>query len=163
MITNKDKKKAYLNKNKVNKNKGRGRRNRNFKRENYSRNQDREDGEKALTAVNQELLLVATADKKFERNTWIADSGSSGHMVNHLEGFTKMKTKSSRTVLTGSGKSMTIQKTGIWKGTIKTSDRREMPIILQDVDYVLELMCNLLSTSQMQKNGWKVMGERDTF
>ena len=24
-------------------------------------------------------------------------------------------------------------------------------------------MCNLLSTSQMQKNGWKVIGEKDTF
>ena len=38
-----------------------------------------------------------------------------------------------------------------------------MPVVLQDVDYVPELMCNLLSTSQMQKNGWKVIGERDTF
>ena len=106
---------------------------------------------------------MATTDKKFERNTWIADSGSSGHMVSHLEGFTKIKTKSFCTGLTGSGKSMTIQKTGIWKGIIKTSDGREMPVVLQDVDYVPKLMCNLLSTSQMQKNGWKVIGERDTF
>ena len=83
---------------------------------------------------------MATADKKFERNTWIANSGSSGHMVNHLEGFTKVKTKSSCTVLTRSGKSMTIQKTGIWKGTINTSDGREMPVILQDIDYLLEIM-----------------------
>ena len=102
LIRNKDEKEAYLNKNNNYKNKGRDGRNRNFKRENYSRNQDREDGEKALTAVNQELLLVATADTKVERNTWIADSGSSGHMVNHLEGFTEVKTKRSCTVLTGS-------------------------------------------------------------
>ena len=33
----------------------------------------------------------------------------------------------------------------------------------QDVDYVPELMCNLLSTSQIQKNGWKIIRERDTF
>ena len=84
LIRNKDKKEAYLNKNNRYKNRGRGGRNRNFKRENYSRNQDRKDGVKSLTAVNQELLLVATADKKFERNTWIADSGLSGHIVNHL-------------------------------------------------------------------------------
>ena len=103
-------------------------------------------------------MLVATADKKFERNTWIADSGSSGHMVNHLEGFTEIKTKSSLTVLTGRGKSMTIQKTGIWKGKIKTLEGKEMTVVLQDVDYVPELMCNLLSTLQMQKNGWKVIG-----
>ena len=140
MIRKKDKKEAYLNKNNRYKNKGRGGRNRNFKRENYSRNQDREDGEKALTEVNQELLLVATADKKFERSTWIADSGSSSHMVNHLECFTEVKTKSSCTVLTGIGKSMTIQKTRIWKGTIKTLDGREMPVVLQDVDYIPELM-----------------------
>ena len=106
---------------------------------------------------------MATADKKFDRDTWIADSGLSGHMVNHLEGFIEMKTKSSRTVLTGSGKSMTIQKTGIWKGTIKTSDGKEMTVVLQDVDYLPDLMCNLLSTSQMQRNGWKVIRERDTF
>ena len=65
---------------------------------------------------------MTTADKKFERNTWIADSVLSGNMVNHLEGFTEVKTKSSCTVLTGNGKSMTIQKTGIWKGTIKSLD-----------------------------------------
>ena len=41
LIRNKDKKEAYLNKNKVNKNKGRGGRSRNFKRENHSRNKDR--------------------------------------------------------------------------------------------------------------------------
>ena len=106
---------------------------------------------------------MATADKKFDRDTWIADSGSSGHMVNHLEGFTKMKTKSSCTVLNGSGKSMTIQKTGIWKGTIKTSDGKEITVVLQDIDYVPKLMCNLLYTSQIQKKGWKVIREKDTF
>ena len=67
LIRNKDKKEAYLNKNSRYKNKGRGGRNRNFKRESYSRNQESEDGEKALTEVNQELLLVATADKKFDK------------------------------------------------------------------------------------------------
>ena len=106
---------------------------------------------------------MATTDKKFEMNTWIADSGSSSHMVNHLEGFTKVKTKNSCTVLTGNGKSMTIQKTGTWKGTIKSLDRNTIPIIFQDVDYVPKLMYNLLSTSQMQKNRWKVIREKDTF
>ena len=100
---------------------------------------------------------MATANKKFKKNTWIADSGSSGHIVNHLEGFTKIKTKNPHTVLAGNGKSMAIQKTGIWKGTIKSSEGREITVNLQDVDYVLELMCNLLRTSQMQKNGWKVI------
>ena len=100
LVRNKDKKEGFFKRlNKKNKN-GKGR-NTNFKRENNSMNQDREEGEKALTAVNQKLLLVATADKKFDRDTWIADSGLSGHMVNHLEGFTEVKTKSSRTILTG--------------------------------------------------------------
>ena len=58
---------------------------------------------------------------------------------------------------------MTIQKTWIWKGTINTSDGKEMPVVLQDVDYVPKLMCNLLSASQMQRKGWKVIRERDTF
>ena len=38
-----------------------------------------------------------------------------------------------------------------------------MPVILQEVYYLPELMCNLLSTSKMQKNRWKVIGEKDTF
>ena len=71
---------------------------------------------------DKELLLVTMANKKFETNTWIANSGLSGHMVNHLEGFTEIKTKNHPTVLAGNGKSIDIQKTGIWKGTIKSSE-----------------------------------------
>ena len=102
-------------------------------------------------------------DKKIKTNNWIADSGLSGHMVNQLEGFTKVKTKKPCTVLSGNGNLMAIQKTGIWKGTINSLEGKEIPFILQDIDYLPKLMCNLLSTLQMQKNGWKVIREKDNF
>ena len=49
------------------------------------------------------------------------------------------------------------------EGNNKSLDGKEIPVVLQDLDHVPKLICNLLSTSQMQKNGWKVIREKDTF
>ncbi len=39
------------------------------------------------TVNNKEMVLVTNAMKKFDANTWIADSGASTHMCNSLEGI----------------------------------------------------------------------------
>lgn len=75
----------------------RGQRN-NWNRENPQlRNNPREgvnerDNAMAALTVNEDMILMAKVQgKKISDNTWIANSGSSSHISNSLEGMYKLK------------------------------------------------------------------------
>lgn len=86
-------------------NERRGGKGRNYKGK--SKNKDKKDKEKdkekEVTQETTEIILMANNLEKFERHTWIADSGASTHMCNDLTMMYDLK-QTSQTISIGDGR-----------------------------------------------------------
>ena len=106
--------------------------------------------------TNKDFILMMV-NGKMNASTWIADSGASCHMTNDKSGFIDSR-KVSKRVSVGDRRSLNVTKSRTWKGTFDGKT-----ITLEEVDYMLELMCNLFSVTKSMTKGTKVFGTLDGF
>ena len=150
---NKAKKEEFYEKRfgKRNKNKNYNNKNKNDKWKSKNRSPNQNDN-MAMSGIDEEMVLIAKDTQKFNKNTWIADSGATTHMCNSLEGMFDLEDVNV-SISVGDGRKMTTTKVGKLKGTIIDSEGRKVIATLTNVSYVPELMVNLFSlTAVMEKN-----------
>ena len=125
-------------------------------------NNNNKDGNKvAMRAVNKDFILMGMGENgKIKSNTWILDSGASGHMTNSLEGFITLKPEQRR-ITVGNGTKMAVVQSGSWKGMFKNTKGEYQPIVLQPVGYVPELICSLFSMTTALSENWKSKGNKN--
>jgi hypothetical protein len=86
------------------------------------------------------------------RYSWVADTGSTCHLTNNLEGMFDVKQDDSQ-IQIGDGKYMQATKIGKLNVTAMQKDGTTTRFTLDRVKYVPELHCNLFSLTAAIKNG----------
>ncbi len=100
-------------------------------------------------------VLVANDKKKFDANTWIADSDARSHMCKSFEEMFDLE-DTNFSISVGDGMSMSTATVGKFSGHIVDSKGNCTAIVLTNVTHVPELMVNLISlTAVMEKGGTK--------
>ena len=79
-------------------------------------------------------------------------------MTNDFEGLFDIKTSES-SVQIGNGNNMSANAVGKYRGTIIQKDGKKMNVVLEDVCYVPDLVCNLFSVTAAMSKGWKLSNE----
>ena len=100
---------------------------------------------------NEHLFMASQALNSHELNTWLIDSGHTNHMTKHLSIFTSIDKSVQPKVKLGNGE--VVQTKG--KMTIAISTKRCTKIVT-NVLYIPKLDQNLLSVTQMLRNGYAV-------
>ena len=79
----------------------------------------------------------------YDQSSWIADSGATLHVTNSLNGmFDPKPCKLNITI--GDGKTIVLSQKGKKHLEVKQPHQKTKTLVLQDVHYVPDLMCNLL-------------------
>lgn len=99
-------------------------------------------------------VLVAKSNND---NEWYVDSGATKHMTHIDLEMENIKKPSIKQVKAANGERMDIERTG----DIKCKISNDSIFILSDVQYIPKLCVNLLSVSQMVKNGCSVLFNAD--
>ncbi len=134
---NKAKKEAYYKKIDENKKKKKNNKGKWRSKESQDSNKKRDDPSK--TVYNEEMVLMANSMAKFEKHTWVVDSGASTHMCNSLDGMFDLE-DANFSISVGDGRNMSTLKVGKFKGDIIDLEGKTMTVTLTNVSYVPELM-----------------------
>ena len=119
--------------------------------ENKSHKNNHQDG-KAMNVTDEEFVLMSFESKmETKQNHWILDSGASNHMTNSLDGFKEMQTVHQK-VTVGNGKKIAVVQSGTWEGYVKNTNGKHQKVILEKVDYIPDLVCNLFSLTTALMN-----------
>ena len=78
------------------------------------------------------------------KNTWIGDSGSTGHLTNELTGLNNIRDVCIP-ITVGDGATITATKIGDWKGIALQPNGKQTKVTLKDVRYCAELKTKLIS------------------
>ena len=100
---------------------------------------------------DEQLFMASQALSSHELNAWLIDSGYTSHMTKHLSIFTFIDRSVQPKVKLGNGE--VVQAKGKW--TIAISTKRGTKIVT-NVLYIPELDQNLLSVTQMLRNGYAI-------
>ena len=95
--------------------------------------------------------MASQALSSHELNTWLIDSGCTSHMTKHLSIFTTIDRSVQPKFKLGNGE--VVQAKGKWTIAINT---KKCTKIVTNVLYIPELDQNLLSVTQMLRNGYAV-------
>lgn len=98
----------------------------------------------------EEAMYSALATANDNDDTWFADSGATKHMMRVNHNLSDKKKPVIKEVKAANGEKVKIEHVGDLKCTINDSDTC---VTLKDVQYIPNLCVNLLSVSQMAKNG----------
>lgn len=95
-------------------------------------------------------ICLLTHNKNHQNNIseWCVDSGASSHMCNDKSLFKILNKSSKSSVKVADGRNLTIKGTGAIE--FKTESNK---FILNDVQFIPELTCNLLSVNKLTKSG----------
>ena len=114
-----------------------------------------------MNVTDEEFVLMSFKSKmETKQNDWILDSGASNHMTNSLDGFKEMQTVHQK-VTVGNGKKIAVVQSGTWEGYVKNADGKHQKVILEKVNYVPDLVCNLFSLTIALTNDWKTSGNKN--
>ena len=163
LAKNKVKKEDWYNKIKRNKNKKYNNRNQNQKGKWKSNNKNadqRNNDDIAMSGIDEEMTFIAKDTQKFNKHTWIADSGATVHMCNDIDGMFDLE-DANITISVGDGRKMTTMKVGKYRGTIIDAEGRKTKITLTNVSYVPELMVNLFSLTAVMEKNCSVIGTKN--
>ena len=107
------------------------------------------------TVANDVALLNKSEQDKFNKNTWVCDSGATCHMRNNDDGMFDVK-NIDENIVVGSGKTVKATKIGKWRGVVMQKNGEKRNIVLEKVKVVPELWINLLSINHALANGWLI-------
>ncbi|KAH0659852.1 hypothetical protein KY289_028600 [Solanum tuberosum] len=93
------------------------------------------------------------ATKEIQQNIWYSDTGCSNHMCGNKSAFSILDESYRDSVKFGNDSKVAV--TG--KGHVTIQTKRDIPQIISDVLYVLELTSNLLSLGQLQEKGYEIV------
>jgi len=144
---NKAKKEEYFKKMKERKGKG---------KKNKSKNKDKES---KPPQEETEIVLMANQCEKFDRYTWIADSGASSHMCNDLSVMVDLK-DTNQTISIGDGRKMQAVKVGMVRGEVRKENGAMQQIVLTNVSYIPDLVVNLFSLTAAMEKDFTVVGSK---
>lgn len=108
-----------------------------------------------VAAVN--ALSANTSNVSVQDKIWIGDSAAGDHMTSNLNWFSSYEPISPNSMEIILGDNSTIPVVG--KGTIKIRNKNNEIITLTSVLYVPQLKRNLLSTSEIEQKGFRVIIE----
>ena len=111
-----------------------------------------EQSEKQTEKEEVNVCLKVTNLKNFNCSEWCIDSGASSHMCNDSKYFVEMNKVNGRSVTLADGRCLPIAGTEI----VKFKTKRGC-IQLNDVVYVPQLQCNLLSVGKLAKRGCDIV------
>lgn len=104
------------------------------------------------------LMVLLTTERPEEmKQNWYVDSGSTSHMTNDEGYLERMKRIPHKEVTIANLESMKI--TGTGNNNLRVKDGKELH--LMNANYIPELMTNLISVSQLTKDGYNVSFVRD--
>ncbi|MFM8622588.1 MAG: hypothetical protein ACKOB3_04330, partial [Holophagaceae bacterium] len=115
--------------------------------------------DKKTDAEETEVVLMAGQWEKFEKHTWIADSGASSHMCNDLSVMYDMK-PTDQTISIGDGRKMSVTKIGKIKGQVRKDNGELQQITLTNVSYVPDLLVNLFSLTVAMEKDCTIVGSK---
>ena len=92
------------------------------------------------------------------KNIWIADLGASMHMIYSLDGLVKT-IECNSPVMVGYEKTLECKKIGSKIGYVQVRKGEFKKLTLEEVKYVPELFCNLLSITKVMQRGFVLRGE----
>ena len=148
---NKAKKEAYYKKMDENRKKNKNNKGK-WRPKGHQQDSNKKKDDPSKTVYNEEMVLMANSMIKFEKGTWVADSGASTHMCNSLDGMFDLE-DANLSISVGDGRNMSTLKVGKFKGDIVDSEGHAKTITLTNVSYVPDLMVNLFSlTAAIEKN-----------
>ena len=105
---------------------------------------------------SQDVVFTATAsDEKVDKDTWICDSGASGHYCMSTDGMFNLKDINEKITI-GNCEKMLATKVGSIRHRVIQVDGSTLDIVINEVKYLPELCANLFSMSNAIKNGFKL-------
>lgn len=155
---NKAKKEAYFKK--IDENRKKNKNNKGKWKNKGSQDNHKKKDDPSKTVYNEEMVLMANSTAKFEKHTWVADSGASTHMCNSLDGMFDLQ-DANLSISVGDGRNMSTLKVGKFKGDVIDSEGKTKTVTLTNVSYVPELMVNLFSVTAAMEKDCAVSGSKD--
>ncbi|KAJ6701195.1 hypothetical protein OIU74_012532 [Salix koriyanagi] len=101
--------------------------------------------------AEEHLFMALQTSNNSQKNSWLIDSGCTSHMTKYLSIFSSIDHTIRPKIKLGNGD--IVQAKG--RGAVKVSTTKGTKVI-KDVLYIPELNQNLLSVSQMLRNGYEV-------
>ena len=87
------------------------------------------------SAIDEKVMLSSARNEKITKDTWLGDTGATGHMRYSLDGMSDLE-DIDLSITLGDGKSLSGKMKGIWKGTIIERAGEKQDITLRNVFYV---------------------------
>ena len=101
------------------------------------------------------MALTSKGDSE-RKSKWYVDSGCTSHMTNDATFLEDLGESGIKSVSVGSGASLEVRGAGTLKAVVQ-SDGVKTDVKLENVLYVPQLTCNLLSVSRMRRRGIVVL------
>ena len=92
--------------------------------------------------------------------TWIVDSGASNHLCNDKSMFRDIDYSVRKEVFLGDNRSVQSMGMGTIRVLLNGNNKYRTPVEIQDVWYVPNLACNLLSVNQLVQKGYRLTFSR---
>ena len=116
----------------------------------------------SFVAIDFMCTALSGAHRKdiLSDDTWIGDTGASCHMCTSMRGMYDMRNGSGG-IKVGSGKILKILSVGKLKVNVQQKDGTSQVIILNDVNFVPDLYCNLFSITTALDENFVLSGGRN--
>lgn len=111
---------------------------------------------KETSNSNKNYAAVFSANPAVEDTDWYVDSGASMHMSRRSDWLYDIKTPPIQSIKVANNSSVTVQKMGNVDLNLCCNDGKVKTVQVRDILYIPELSTNLLSVSQLVKNGCQV-------
>jgi hypothetical protein len=108
--------------------------------------------------VNDQTIALLTSLTLLSNNKkrWILDSAATMHMSPHKEGYTLLRTTTSKKIHTAGTESLVTKGTGTKYLKIKKNNETFTSLELEEVLWVPELCVNLMSVSKLTEQGFSI-------
>ena len=98
------------------------------------------------------LLMAATCEDKMKGEEWYLDSGCSNHMTAHREWLTNFDANKKTSIKLADNRKLPSE----GSGNIVMRSNSGGKVIIEDVFYVPDMKCNLMSIGQLMEKGFSV-------
>jgi len=105
------------------------------------------------------LLMAATCEEKMKGEEWYLDSGCSNHMTAHREWLTNFDASKKTSIKLADNKKLASE----GNGNIVMRSNFGGKLIIEDVFYVPDMKCNLISIGQLVEKGFSVSMEGESL
>ncbi|KAG6460307.1 hypothetical protein O3G_MSEX011897 [Manduca sexta] len=113
------------------------------------------------SSKNNGYYAVFSAAETLDSNRWYVDSGASRHMCRERKWMHNVSSSTVSHIKVADNKTVAVLGCGNVDLQIRDSDGKPQTIQIRNVLYVPSLITNLISVSQMTKNGCEVKFEKD--